>query len=275
MQTKKILSLTLCSIITALLVVAMVVLLLCGYFKKADERIEISSVSVSQASSNYNYIFNTSFTIRNISEENVYLTNSYVRIVVKNSSGKIVDCYTNKISKTIYSGSFENFYISSRKIIEFNANEDYTAEVSFVDPKLYSFGYALIPFIIIGAYGIVASAVSFRHSKQTNANKEESEIKNNNDINNQKLETKNNALNNDINNESINKEVLGSENENIEKSKNSKIKNSKQKLDNNFKTKENENANLIANDENVKTETEKGNKTTANKIKTKKTQKSN
>ena len=273
MQTKKILSLTLCSIITALLVIAMVVLLLCGYFKKADERIEISSVNVSQASDSYYYVFNTSFTIKNISEENVYLTNSYVRIVVKNSSGKIVDCYTTKISKPIYAGSFENFYLYSGKSIEFNANEDYTAEVSFVDPMLYSFGYALIPFIIIGAYGIVASAVSFRNSKQTNINKEKSETKNINDINKQNLETKNNVLNNDINNESINQEVLDSANENIKKSKNSKIKNSKQKLDNNLKTKENEDANLITNDEDVENEIEKGNKTTVKKVKTNKTQK--
>ncbi len=167
-KSKRILICVFCFVVTLILIAAMIPLLVLGYNKNED-KLEVNYSNTTTATVSRTKVFYTSFSLLNSSNETFESADRYIKISIFDSNGNKVDSYITSVGVgMLLSGkTTDNFYSYSRSPLASDIEGPFTSEITFVEPVFYSIGYALIPFIILSGYGVIASAVGIARERRT------------------------------------------------------------------------------------------------------------
>ena len=204
--------------ITVFLIIAMSILLVQGYNKK-EAGLEFTNINSNYFSFDGSYLnINLYFNIENTSNNIYYSNTKTIRIVIRDSKNHIFYTTNSEINiDTLQGGEKSDGY--SYRISKYISNieemedETFTTSIKFVEPELYSKGYALIPFIIVFGYGVIVCLVNiFKNKKEQVSNTNEEEKSNNLEENtlsiNEQDKEQNVSNTNEIEKENLNKENI-------------------------------------------------------------------
>ena len=173
--------------ITIFLASAMSILLVQGYDKKeAGLEFSIKDIYFDSYNSNGSYKgIKIRYQIENTGKSDYYPSTRTINLVIRDSKNHIFYStnFDIDIEFILNGATTETHYVTITTYVdnvkEIN-NETFSAEFKFVEPKLYSIGYALIPFIIVFGYGVIVCLINiFKNKKEQVSNTNEEEKSNN------------------------------------------------------------------------------------------------